>query len=659
MADNNDVKFKLSLEITEFLANVGEAKDSLTEAMATDSSNELIENVKKLGLGLGVAGAAALAFKTAFDLIEEGEQVKKINEQFEILANQAGISAEVLKNGLEASAKGLVDNDNLLKIANQSMIALGASSTKLPDILEMSRKAASLFGKDVNTVFQDFTTALANGNVRMLKQYNLQIDQNKAIEDFARANGVAVETLSQFGKNQAVLNAVLDEGKKRYAGVNEDLNNVTSNMQRLKVAWTEFVQQFAVLAEKYLAPAANVLVKGLTSVVNLLTHLKAPKFDATATEFLKVDESAKKTEEQLKQTGKAMDLATGADPQKYKQMITNQDLMQKANAKFQDDMTKAAQAASKLQEQSIEEVGQIEQIVLQQREIAQQMHENRIKQIRQATYLDTNQKKAEIAAEDARFTQEVIRNAQQEASVRRKLLDEYQKHSKSTFDGIARAYKATVLKNNAANADFGAQGQLVMNSFQTNSTMAFQAVGAAALQGANVAGAAAKAIGASLLAPVADFATAQGSALLLSGLWPPNPVALAAGAGLVALGGALKSLSGGLISSMAPSAGGGGGAGGGSVSAIASNPCPVIAAAKSCPGMGDAGTPAPGGTGTTTAQDNLAPNTTDLTQPQKQVNVHIAGNYFDTDASRTALMDIIRQSTDATDFNYYKLGVGK
>jgi hypothetical protein len=117
---------------------------------------------------------------------------------------------------------------------------------------------------------------------------------------------------------------------------------------------------------------------------------------------------------------------------------------------------------------------------------------------------------------------------------------------------------------------------------------------------------------------VGTMADAYGRLLIETGLWPVNPVALAAGAALLALAGAM----GGSSSS-------GGGSGGGMA-----------------PG------PAAGGTiGSDMSRPNLE------AQKGKTVTLQVMGHYFETAETQRTLMNMIRSETDATTFQYQQIGV--
>src|SRR6185312_3138057 len=123
-------------------------------------------------------------------------------------------------------------------------------------------------------------------------------------------------------------------------------------------------------------------------------------------------------------------------------------------------------------------------------------------------------------------------------------------------------------------------------------------------------------------------AIAEGTIMFMSGIWPPNPVALAGGGALIALGAFLESQSGGSDSSSMPTP----------------------------PSSSDLGGSAGGVTASSGGVDNSRPSV-QTAQQQKAVSIHIQGHYFDTDQTRMALVQMVRDNQDATDYNVDKIGV--
>ena len=47
-----------------------------------------------------------------------------------------------------------------------------------------------------------------------------------------------------------------------------------------------------------------------------------------------------------------------------------------------------------------------------------------------------------------------------------------------------------------------------------------------------------------------------------------------------------------------------------------------------------------------------------LEDKKKNVTLQVMGSYFETEQTKTRLLEMIRENTDATDFKYQQIGVG-
>ncbi len=167
----------------------------------------------------GVVFAALEATKFAMEKIFEGESIRAAGAQFEMLAKNAGVAGEALKAGLMNAADGLVDDTDLIMTANKALVSMGSTAKDLPAVMELARKSTVLFGGDVATNFEAMSQAIASGQTRALKGMGIVVDSEAAYLKFARSIGVAKDELTEAGRQQALMNAVLETGKARFKDV--------------------------------------------------------------------------------------------------------------------------------------------------------------------------------------------------------------------------------------------------------------------------------------------------------------------------------------------------------------------------------------------------------------------------------------------------------
>lgn len=673
MAADKQVKFVLDLDVKDFTEAGLKAKGVLSSMTNSEGITGLVEHLTHASLALGTLGAAAYAFKSAIDLTMEAEHLKQIDQQFASLTTAAGISTSALREGLDKSAAGLVDNNDLLEIANKAIVKMGKSAERLPEIMEVARKATQVFGGDLQGNFENITTAISNGNARMLKQYGLTIDSTKAIQDFAKANGIAANEVSEAGRRQAIMNAALEQAGERFKGVSGDLDKTSSVLAITKNAFKEIGDIFVLVFDKTIGPGLKRFLVGVKdAAVSLKTYFQATFGEGLEQSNAQIAQTEGKVKDLQKtidslQKQKKENVFTPGDQamldhsiqklhlveaqldklkEKNKELrgeekaeekakmpagggrdddIVNQEAKKKNEEKFQQDLLAIRQKYLQAQSDNVQSFDQIEKNIKEQNQLQDELNIKRLDEIKNNQNL-TDTQRAQMMDEQHKLNQEQMMQREEENDkLRTRMLDRYTKNSQNAADGIGRAFSAQSAKSKRDMADFGKRGQEVMGSFQRHSTYAFEKMGESMVKGKDIASAAGEAMKSIFLNVIADRAIAEGSMLMLSGLWPPNPIALGAGAGLIALGGAIRTMAGG--SGSVPAGGGGGGLG--SETGVA---MPVT---------------------NTDSSTGQAQNV----MPQKTVSVNVAGNLFNTSETQRTLMEMIRQETDATDFNYNKIGV--
>lgn len=657
-------KVVLDLDNEEFMSGLKDALGLLDSLGSVEGLKELGSTLLGIGEVIGVAAVAIGAFKVAIDLTEEAEHIKQVNATFELLATSAGLAAGVIKDDLVKAAGGMAGTTEVLAAANKAMISLGENASKMPEIMELSRRVVSVMGGDITETFQNLSRALANGNQRMLKQYGLVIDATTAHQKFADSIGVGVAYLDDAGKKQAVFNAALEQAHTKFDNVDLSITATSNNMKKIGVSFTEMKEIAALAWDTVAGPTVVKVVSQMADVVHGWTISMRSMFgsgkeqsDAT-TESLERQIAQYKTmiaqtdkafnpgqyatysiqlthaEAELAKINKQKETEIALDAQKAavekkdaapetaadnKQFI-NQEKLIKDKQKFEADILKLHQDRAKAEESletSAVKLGELHDAEMVN---AATKANEQIKKLDIAVHTDKliNEKQYADGVEQIQKKLEAdlkqIRIKAQEDQIT--ALKNLQKQNQYTAAGFETAWKRNSMQASQDLKNFGKLGDSTFSAVGKNAASAFQAMG----DGSKSAGDAMKGF---FFGTIGDVAIAQGTLHLLAGIWPPNPVELAEGAALIALGGALKAVgtsSGASAPTVATPSGGGG--------------ATSVAAANA------AGSSAPAPTA----------------NPQKAVSINIQGSLFETDQTRTRLMSMIREAGDFTDFNLKQVG---
>lgn len=662
MADNNSGKkviFTLDLDTKEYTSKIQGANKQLKEFGGSGSASvgELIGQFKSLA---ATAGSLYIVYKTikgAFHAAMAGEKVELLEKQFESLTRSVGVAGDALKENLAKASKGLIDDTDQIQIANQAVVQLGSSVGRLPEVFEAARKSTKIFGGDFKDNIENLNFAIANGNTRMLKRMGLSVDLEKAERAYAKSLGVTVNELTEQDKIQARLNAVTEKAKSIKTGDGKETTTLADSVKRLNVALSQLTEvgerwvnsTFGKFFQR-MVKSATTEVETFTSVMksvsgqnqiedkikNIETMIKNIKetgssskgwlasifdtdLDKSALAKLEKElaqlqrmkeEQKKKEEEAFSQSDAGKAAAKDKQEQEEQQSEERRNLRRAARLKFEKEFDQMRDATLKKELDNAESTDRVDQIMAEQKKLRVDELIRYKDELAQKTAMgEMTQLQATMLAKEAeKQTIEDLANIEEQSYERRtQAAEKHRDNSKGYLDGISRAWKAGAVSMENDTKHFGQAGKKVMTDFTKYSTNAFIEIG----KGEKKASEIAKGFFFNFLA---DQAESEGAYYMAKGIGSLNPAHIAAGAALLALSGLLRSKAGG---------GGGGGVGVGA------------SAEPSSPSNAE-------------VQKNE--------QQKKSVTIQVQGNYFETEQTKTRLLEMIRESTDATDFKYVQIG---
>jgi len=212
------------------------------------------------------------AIELMVDSIKEADHIRLVNTQFDILTVRAGVAGDTLRDAFAVAVKGSSDMTEVLSAANRALIDLGVSADRLPALFDLARKSAKLTGNEVIPTFEALSGAIQSSNTRSLRQVGLFIDSEKALNDFAKTMGVTANQLSLAGRQQAILNAVLEQGQKSFQGLEGAADTNTEKLSKLSVAFKDLGDSISLRLSSIFGPLVGKLTELATSAIGGLAE---------------------------------------------------------------------------------------------------------------------------------------------------------------------------------------------------------------------------------------------------------------------------------------------------------------------------------------------------------------------------------------------------
>jgi hypothetical protein len=556
--------------------------------------------------------AVSVVAEKAFNFVLLGEQVKATNAQFEFLAQNAGIAGDALKQQLNDASAGLADTTDLLQAASEGFVKFGDGARRLPEVLSLARQVTAVFGGELTQNFENLNNAIAAGSSRALKAVGIYLDTDNVLKEYAKTLGITTDALTQSEKQQAILNATLADGEKRYKGVDLNLRATTDSFTRFKNLGKDALEGVALVSTSIFGPAFETVFDKASKILEAFNIAVTGKFGAGAdkaradVELLKsaIEELEFRTtksfsitdnanlpklrarlsslREELRLANITVEALSGSlsDPRQSVAALTNRandiisliqrqkDASEKAN---EDRLKKDQEFNTKLQQltqQRIQAETESAKLItdpyqrsLEQRELLQQQQVineeaffNRLKEIRTrygADNLVDQQKRDALTLE----SQNLFLAQQQN------LENQYAELNKNILANSAKTRSSFVEQYKAGLKEMGVSTASVLGQAIPAGFAAFGRALATGQDAAKEFGKAFIGVIGGIAIQLGQFYIAKGIALLADPITAAaGPGLIAAGAGLSVLGGFLQGLGGGSTAPTPPQSAGGGGA---------------------------------------------------------------------------------------------------
>lgn len=670
MSDETSTRFKLDLDSEAFMSGLKEATTAIKELGESKNLAGLVSGLSEI---VALAAPVALAIGAIVAIIgsvEKAEGIKAINSQFEALAKNAGLSriqVDELRESLVKAGGGLATETEIIHAANRGLVEMAGNAKALPELLETARKVTLLFGGSLTENFERLNHAIATGHTRLLAQMGIVLDVQGAHERYARSIGLTVDELTEFDKKQANLNETLKQSHEQLDAATKGIQQTKTAWQQTKTAIEEVYEAIVLLVDKAFGPLIRILAKDFAEAAeNFKTWVTSKIGDGAAKAAAQAEVlrdriwSVKEQIDQINKnpglyadapdrikelTGKLADLraelvknqATSRSEKKTaatEEAPANQTQIANSRRNDLEHAEKKAKAQERIialsKQQADAELSlartteQVDAAIESQKNAAFALEKNRIDQaniLYARNMISRGEQEKRITSAHAQASAEIARIDQKRRADEIAALNAQLYDTQRVDKQIALSAQITAKQSAEAWQKSGALGAASMKAFLSHSKSAFIELGEGTKDATEI-------MKGFFFGMLGDIAEQQGEVMMLSSIWPPNPLGFAGGAALLALSGFLHSQAGGGSSGSAGSGISAGGAG----------------SFASSPALADVGSPA-------TASAAAAAST-----PRNSVTIQVMGNYFETEETKRRLAEIIREHQDATDFTFKEIG---
>lgn len=205
----------------------------------------------------------ALAWVTTY-AVKQAVQLEPVKKSFDQLTASVWQNSKEMLKSLKQASKGAVSEYDLMLSANRSLKLWVASNTEdMTDLMKIARLYGQQMWQDVTQSFNDIVTWLWRWSPMILDNLWIIIDSEKAYEEYAEKIWKSASELSKQEKTQALVNATLEEWRKKLEEYGEPAQTMWERLQSLKNNF----QEMATRIGEAILPMLEKLLEKITPII--------------------------------------------------------------------------------------------------------------------------------------------------------------------------------------------------------------------------------------------------------------------------------------------------------------------------------------------------------------------------------------------------------
>lgn len=180
--------------------------------------------------------ANVFAVSAAFGVLQRATAAQQLEEGITALGQASGIAMKSLSNGLKEATGGAIALEEAMR-STAMVIGAGFDSSTLERLGKVARTASIALGRDTADSLARLTRGAVKLEPELLDELGIMVRLDDATSEYAKSIGKSASQLTSFERRQAFMNAVLEEGEKKYSAINESVQ--TNPYDRLAASFQD------------------------------------------------------------------------------------------------------------------------------------------------------------------------------------------------------------------------------------------------------------------------------------------------------------------------------------------------------------------------------------------------------------------------------------
>jgi len=284
-----------------------------SQGAAQNTSNSTKAFSKQAGVVGGLVpiyatfAANVFAVSAAFGVLSRNAAVQQLETSLTNIGIAAGKNLPQVASNLKDITGGAISTEAALR-ATAIATTSGFSTKQLQDLTKVATGASIALGRNLPDALDRLVRGTAKLEPEILDELGIIVRLDQATREYAASLGKTASELTQFERQQAFLNATIDQGLSKYEKIAQTVD--PNPYDRLGAAFTDLTKASVELANKGLVPIIEFLsasptalfaALGLfsTTIVSQIIPAISDMADASALRFQATAKEAKKAAKKI------------------------------------------------------------------------------------------------------------------------------------------------------------------------------------------------------------------------------------------------------------------------------------------------------------------------------------------------------------------------
>ena len=222
---------------------------------------------KGLGGFVGAyAGAAAtfFALQQAYSALKESAKMEQSIEGTKLLASEIGDSGTKILESIKNITKGQLTLKDAAEATNLALSS-GFNGDQIEKLTSIATKASMALGRDLGDSFIRLVRGSAKLEPELLDELGIFTRIEPAVQAYAISMGKSEKFLTSFERRQAFVNAVTEEGARKFSNISASGTSTAASMERLATTLYDLGQKVTAVLATSFAPFADFLSGSLAN----------------------------------------------------------------------------------------------------------------------------------------------------------------------------------------------------------------------------------------------------------------------------------------------------------------------------------------------------------------------------------------------------------